>query len=153
MPKRDRRRGISRLPVKAPTRWKAGFPWRLDYRGHDARFLGGFIGNVVNDHGGVEHLSRTQLHNLERAAYLALKIVQYECADLVPGSQLGPLWTPADYLGAVRQAQRLLADLGPGRKARTIGLREYIEQAAEATETAQALRSTATPADDKEGEP
>lgn len=153
MPKRDRRRGISRLPVKAPTRWKAGFPWKLDYRGHDARFLGGFIGNVVSDHGGVEHLSRTQLHNLERAAYLALKIVQYECADLVPGSQPAPAWTPADYLGAVRQAQRLLADLGPGRKARTIGLREYIEQAAEATETAQALRSSATPTDDARGAP
>jgi hypothetical protein len=148
--KRDRRRGISRLPVKAPTRWKAGFPCKLDYRGHDARFLGGFIGNIVSDHGGVGHLSRTQLHNLERAAYLALKIVQYESADLIPGSQPAPAWTPADYLGAVRQAQRLLADLGPGRKARNIGLREYIEQAAEATETTQALQSPAIPADDTE---
>lgn len=148
MPKRDRRRGISRLPVKVPTRWKAGFPWRLDYRGHDARFLGQFIGNVVSDHGGAEHLSRTQLHNLERAAYLALKIVQYECADLVPGSQPVPAWMPADYLSAVRQAQRLLADLGPGRNARTVGLREYLEQAAQATEDAQDTRSPAPREDD-----
>lgn len=148
MPKRDRRRGISRLPVKVPTRWKAGFPWRLDYRGHDARFLGQFIGNVVSDHGGAEHLSRTQLHNLERAAYLALKIVQFENADLVPGSQPAPAWTPADYLGAVRQAQRLLADLGPGRRARdALTLREYIEQAAARAESAQGARTAVTDAE------
>ena len=148
MPKRDRRRGVSRLPVKAPTRWKAGFPWRLDYRGHDARFLGQFIGNVVADHGGTEHFSRTQLHNLERAAFLALKIVQYECADLIPGSSPAPAWMPADYLGAVKMAQRLLADLGPGRKARTVGLREYIEQAAGASQESPAPRSGMAPEGD-----
>ena len=148
MAKRDRRRGISRLPVKVPTRWKAGFPWRLDYRGHDARFLGQFIGNVVSDHGGAEHLSRTQLHNLERAAFIALQLVKYESADLVPGSQLAPAWMPADYLAAVRQAQRLLADLGPGRSARTVGLREYLEQAAQRTESVQATRSSAPREDD-----
>ena len=104
----------------------------------------------MSDHGGAEHLSRTQLHNLERAAFIALKIVQYECADLVPGSQPAPAWTPADYLSAVRQAQRLLADLGPERKARTIGLREYIAQAAGATEDTQGTRSPAPREDDSE---
>ena len=154
MPKRDRRRGLSRLPILTPTRWRAGFPWSgLDYRGHDARFLGHFIGNIVADHGGVEHLSRTQLHNIERAAYLALKIVQYECADLVPNGPPGPTWTPAEYLGAVKMAQRLLENLGPGRQARTVGLREYLAQAAEATENAQETRSPCDRAQGIGGEP
>lgn len=146
MPKRDRRRGLSRLPVRLPSQWKAGFPWRVDYRGQEARFLGEFVGNVVSDHGGVENLSRTQVHNLERAAFLALRIVQFENADLVPGSQPAPAWTHADYFTAVKAAHRLLADLGPGRRARdALTLREYIQQAATRTETAQDARTA--PAD------
>jgi hypothetical protein len=149
--KRNRTRGLSRLPTKAPTRWRTGFPWNgLDYRGHDARFLGSFIGCVASDHGGAEHLSRAQVHNLERAAYIALKIVQFECADLVPGSPSAPNWTPADYIAAVKMAQRLLSDLGPSRTARTVRLRDYLEQvqetAREPQQTAAAARSTAAPA-------
>ena len=67
---------------------------RLDYRGHDARFLGGFIGNVVADHGGVEHLSRTQLHNIGARRLSRVEDRAIQSADLMSERSAGAGWTP-----------------------------------------------------------
>jgi hypothetical protein len=139
-----RRQALTHLPKIAPTKYRVGFPWHgLDLRSEDGRFLGRFIGDIVSDLGGAETLSRAQITLIERASFYALKVCEFETANLVPGSLPYPPWTHGEYNSAVVTLRRILLDLGLHRRARDVPrLHEYIAQA---TQKAQDTRSQPTP--------